>query len=98
MIKLSDAIEALREELAHSFEIGKTKDIQFLLEEATIEFQLVAENTVSGEAKVNWWILSGGAGTTTSEKSSHMLTVKLRPIDKGGQALKVSDKREGPIG
>ncbi len=96
MISLSDAIEALRSELSRSVELGKSADLRFELGEVTIQLEAIAEESTSVEGKVNWWIFAGGVKGQDKDKSKHLLTVNLKPIDVHGQPLKVRAQRENP--
>ena len=94
MISLSNAIEALRSELARSIEMGKKEDIQFELGGVSIQLEVVAEETTAADGKVNWWVFSGGIQNQVGDKSRHLLTVNLQPTDSQGLPLKVRSHRE----
>jgi len=90
MIRLSDAIENLRAELARAHELGKDQDIKFNLANIELELEVVAENETSGEAKVNWWIFGVVVSGKMKDAGTHKLKLNLQAVDKKGQPLRIS--------
>ena len=90
MIRLSDAIENLRAELARAHKVGKSQDINLNLGGIELELEVVAEDETSGDAKVNWWIFGGGVSGKMKDASTHKLKLNLQAVDKKGRPLRVS--------
>jgi hypothetical protein len=90
LIRLSDAIENLRAELAHAQEHGKGKNLQFGVGSIELELEVVAENETSGGAKINWWIFGGGVDAKAKDASKHKLKLTLEAVDASGKPLRVS--------
>ena len=90
LIRLSDAVENLREELKLAQEKGKNQQLQFNLESIEIELEVVAETEIDASGKINWWILGGGVDTKAKDASKHKLKLSLQAIDASGRPLKVS--------
>lgn len=94
LIRLSDAIENLREELAHARDQGKGKDLQFNVGLIDIELEVVAENETSGNAKINWWVFGGGLDAKAKDASKHKLKLALEAVDADGKPLRVSRQHD----
>jgi hypothetical protein len=98
LIRLSDAIENLREELKLSQQKGQGKDFQFSVGSIEVELEVVAEEQVGGSGKINWWVFGGGADFKTKDSIKHKLKLTLQVVDKDGLPIKVAqvqDKRPG---
>ena len=91
-IKLSKAIENLREELAAATQAGKGADIRFDVGEVQLEIELEAETTGGANAEVNWWVLTGSLNAGKASTARHKLTISMSPVDAAGKPLKVSQK------
>jgi len=96
MIRLSDAIENLREELARVYESGKNKDVRFELGDIELELEVIAEDETSGNTKVNWWIFGGGLSGKIKDASKHKIKLNLHAVDKKGQPLRVTRYDDTP--
>ena len=92
LIRLSDAIENLREELKLAQEKGKNQDLQFNINSIEIELEVVAETEIDASGKINWWILGGGVGAKAKDASKHNLKLSLQAVDAKGQPMRVSQK------
>ena len=101
LIKLSSALEDLRNELALAQKEGLDKDIKFEIQEVSLDLQIVATGEIDGEAKVGWGILSAKADARASDAATHKISLKLKvetdPEDDGAKKpLKVSDVDDAP--
>ena len=94
LIRLSDAVENLREELKLAQEKGKNQDLQFNVGSIEIELEVVAETEIDASGKINWWILGGGMDTRAKDASRHKLKLSLQAVDASGQPLKVSQQQD----
>ena len=93
-IRLSDAIENLREELKLAHEKGKSQDLQFCVESVEIELEVVAEDEVGASGKINWWVLSGAVDSKMKDASKHKLKLTLQVVDASGKPLRVSQRQD----
>jgi hypothetical protein len=85
-IRLSDAIENLREELKLAQEIGKTDQLKFNITSIDLELEVTAEHekNVEGKAtgKVRWFVeLAGSVGAKNKDVSKHKLKLTLQAIE-----------------
>ncbi len=95
LIRLSDAIENLRAELARSREEGASKNLQFNVGSIELDLEVVAENETSDDAKINWWIFGGGINAKVKHASTHKLKLTLEPVDANRKPLRVSRPKPG---
>jgi len=77
-IRVSDAIENLREELKLAQEKGKNQDLQFNVVSIEVELEVIAEEEIGASGKVNWWIFGGAVDTKGKEASKHKLKLVLQ--------------------
>jgi hypothetical protein len=83
-VGLADAIGTVRRELEAAIEAGLSSDVAFRAGSIELEFEVVFERTVSGDAGVRVWVVSvGGAGATSTSRTNR-LKVILTPIDRTG--------------
>jgi Trypsin-co-occurring domain 2 len=79
-LRLSDAIEKLREELQIAQAKGQGQDLKFNVGAAEIEFEIVAGTEDSMSGKVSWYIFGGGLESKGKESSKHKLKLTLQPV------------------
>ncbi|MCC5614554.1 hypothetical protein LC605_05570 [Nostoc sp. CHAB 5836] len=94
LIKLSDAIENLREELRLAQEKGKNKNLQFDTQLIELELEISAEDESGASGKINWYIFGGGVDAKAKDASKHKLKLTLRAVDASGQPIRVSKLQE----
>lgn len=95
LIKLSDAIENLREELKIAQEKGKKQDLQFDLQSIDLELEVIAEGESGASGKINWYIFGGGVDLKVKDISKHKLKLTLKAIDvNSDQPIRVSKSQE----
>lgn len=94
LIRLSDAIDNLREELKFTQEKGKNQNIQFNVGSIEVELEVIAEEETGGSGKVNWWILGGSVDSKTKDASKHKLKLTLQVVDDRGRPLQVSQRQD----
>ena len=93
LIRLSDAIDNLRAELAHARDQGKGQNLQFNVGLIDLELEVIAENETSGGAKINWWLFGGGLDAKAKDASKHKLKLTLEAVDASGKPLRVSGRQ-----
>lgn len=94
LIKLSDAIENLREELRLAQKKGKNQSLQFDLQSIELELEVIAEGESGVSGKVNWYIFGGGVDSKVKDASKHKLKLILKAVDASGQPIQVSKLQE----
>lgn len=94
LIRLSDAIDNLREELKLAQESGKNQNLQFNVGSIELELEVLIEQEGSGNAKINWWIVAGGGEAKVKGADKHKLKLTLQAVDAKGQPLRVSKSQE----
>lgn len=90
LIKLSDAIENLREELKLAQERGNGQSMQFDLQSIEIELEVIAEDESGASGKINWYIFKGGVDSKFKDSSKHKLKLALKAVDATGNPIRVS--------
>ncbi|KAM3100820.1 trypco2 family protein [Phormidesmis sp. 146-35] len=90
LIKLSDAIENLREELRLAQEKGKNQSLQFDLQSIELELEVIAEGESGVSGKINWYIFGGGVDSKVKDATKHKLKLTLKAVDASGQPIRVS--------
>jgi|NOAtaT_6_FD_contig_111_765015_length_1846_multi_2_in_0_out_0_2 hypothetical protein len=93
LIRLSDAINELREELKISQEKGKKHDLQFSIGAIEVEFEVIVEEELGSSAKVNWWIFGGGIDSKMKDASKHKIKLTLQVVDSSDRPFRVSDEQ-----
>jgi Trypsin-co-occurring domain 2 len=92
--RLSDAIASLRAELEYAQKEGEGKKLQFNIGTIELELEVIVEQEVSGNAKINWWILAGGAEAKMKDADKHKLKLTLQAVDASGAPLRVSKSQD----
>ncbi|MFI6157899.1 trypco2 family protein [Kitasatospora sp. NPDC051170] len=92
-IGLAAAIEELRQELYQAQGQGAGEQFAFTVEEAQLELHLELRNSGKGDGKLNFGVVSVGAGGEHATVRTHKLTLKLSIRDRatGGAAPEISD-------
>jgi hypothetical protein len=94
-LSLSHAIQTLRDELAAAQASGKESSLHFLIEDITLDLQLVA--TVKGgvKGKIGWSLFGVEAGADASHASTHRIQLKMKLApDSAGHNPQISDEVE----
>lgn len=91
-IGLSEAVDALRAELAAAVERGRGSDIQFPVTGVSLEFHVGVKKAADGKGGVKFWVLELGGGASYAHESIQKVTVTLgTPVDASGTPIKVTD-------
>ena len=89
-IDLSDAISAVRRELAQAKLEGAGESIRFELGVVELELLLEARRDRSGDAGVKFGVSLGGRRGSSSA-SSHRVKLSLTPTATGGSSIEIKD-------
>jgi hypothetical protein len=97
-IELSDAIAAVRAELAVAVEQGVDAAFQFPVNEVQLEFHVAVTKTGEGRAGVRFYVVElGGAGSYAQEEIQTVTVTLGAPVDRAGEVVKVTrQSREKP--
>ncbi|WP_239336703.1 trypco2 family protein [Frankia sp. CiP3] len=91
-VELSDAIGAVRRELATARLAGAGEPVRFGLGPVELEFALEVTQNGQGEAGVRLGVVTLGGKGGRSSGTTHRLTVTLHPLDSAGGPLEVADE------
>ncbi|MCF6522720.1 trypco2 family protein [Streptomyces sp. JJ36] len=96
-IGLAAAIEELRRELYEAQACGADQQFAFSVEEAELELQLELRNSVKGDGKLSFGVVSVGGGGDHSSVRTHKLTLRLAVRDRaaGGAGPEIGDDEAG---
>jgi len=90
-IGLSDAIAAVRAELAAAVEQGVDAEFQFPVNGVQLEFHVAVTKTGEGRAGVKFWVVElGGAGSYAREEIQTVTVTLGAPVDRAGEVVKVT--------
>ncbi|GAB3660479.1 hypothetical protein GCM10027589_22200 [Actinocorallia lasiicapitis] len=88
---LVEAIEQVREELRQAMVAGAGADIQFPIDQVTLEFQVGIKKIGEGSGKVKVWVLEAGVSGKIEHDAVQKVTVVLQaPVDSSGRPVKVA--------
>lgn len=79
--KLADCLTQLRDDLSVVAEKGEGSDVKCLIDEVSLEFQVVAGLDKEAKGGVKWWIIGADAGVKASDATTQKLSLKLRVVD-----------------
>jgi hypothetical protein len=83
-IGLAEAIGRVRAELEDARVRGEGQELQFRLDEVTLEFAVELEREGGAEAGIKIWVVSVGAKGGLSSTHTNTVTVKMIPQVKSG--------------
>jgi hypothetical protein len=87
MLKLSDVLANLRDEIVTAQQAGEGKDLRFLIDDIEVELQLAVTDEGSGKAGFKVWTLGAELGAKTVDATTQKLRLKLKLVDKHGNAV-----------
>ena len=90
-IGLSEAIAAVRAELAAAVEQGGDAEFQFPVNGVQLEFHVAVTTTSEGRAGVKFYVVElGGAGSYAREEVQTVTVTLGAPVDRAGEVVKVT--------
>jgi hypothetical protein len=90
-IGLSEAIAAVRAELAAAVEQGEDAEFQFPVNGVQLEFHVAVTKAGEGRAGVRFWVVElGGAGSYAREDIQTVTVTLGAPVDRAGEVVKVT--------
>ena len=100
-VSLSDAIEALRDDLAKAWWDGQNRRVRFKVEPVELTVQVGVTKTGEGSAGIKWHILTLGGSRRNETATTQVLKLRLQPTfyDADGRKLPpmIGDRDEGPL-
>ncbi|WP_345174944.1 trypco2 family protein [Streptomyces lavendulae] len=98
-IGLAAAVEELRQELYEAQRLGAHEQFVFGVEEAELELQLELRESVKGDGKLSFGVVTVGASADHSTVRTHKLTLKLSVNNRaaGGARPEISDDEFGSL-
>ncbi|KJK53813.1 trypco2 family protein [Streptomyces sp. NRRL F-4428] len=98
-IGLAAAIEELRQELYEAQRLGAHEQFAFGVEEAELELLLELRESVKGDGKLSFGVLTVGAGGERTTVRTHKLKLKLSAKDRatGGAPPEIGDDEFGSL-
>jgi len=89
-IGLEDAISALRQELIESIVAAQGEGLRFEVGEVKIEFQIEVERSTEAKGGIKFWVAELGGSGGQKDKSTHKVTIPLKPIRRDGKPVLTS--------
>ena len=77
---LSDAIEALRDDLAKAWYDGRNHQVRFKIEPVELTVQVGVTKTREGAAGIKWHVLTLGGQRNHETATTQTLTLRLQPV------------------
>ncbi|WP_413207868.1 trypco2 family protein [Rhodospirillum sp. A1_3_36] len=77
-LSLSKAIQSLRKELKEAQKEGPDAGLRFLIEDITLDLQLVASVKAEGGGSVGWSVFGAKAGAEASQTNTHRIQLKMK--------------------
>lgn len=90
-VPLAEAIEALRAQLSAAITAGADSELRFEVSELTLDLEVAMTTAGQGRAGIRFWLVDFGAKAEHTNAATHRVTLKLRPVDAVGRAIKLSD-------
>jgi hypothetical protein len=86
---LSDAIEALRDDLAKAWWDGKNQRVRFKVEPVELTVQVGVTKTGEGSAGIKWHILTLGGQRKHETATTQVLKLRLQPVVYGADGRRL---------
>ncbi|MEU6168011.1 trypco2 family protein [Streptomyces tanashiensis] len=91
-ITVGEAIDHLRAELTAARDRAAADvGVRFELGDITMEFTVELRREATAKGSVKAWVVSGEAGATSAETSTHRLSFTMRPVDPAGQSIRIAN-------
>ena len=97
-IGLAQLIGDLRKELIKAQSEGNAGEIRFLLEEVELEVTVTSAKKASGEAGVEFWVVSTKAEGEMSTQAVQKLKLKLKPQQMEGGSRQPTEAKQVLLG
>jgi Trypsin-co-occurring domain 2 len=95
-IGLEETIAALRQELIASIIASQGEGLRFEVGEVIVEFHVEVERNTDAKGGIKFWVVELGGGGGQKDKSTHKVTIPLKPIRRDGKPV-LTGSNEVPI-
>lgn len=99
-VELSEAIEAVREQLIKAQATGRrsgtANELTFAVGKVLVEFTGEVTKTVGAGAGIRFWVVNADATGARASGTSQKVTVELTPLSPDGASYRVSDGADAP--
>lgn len=93
-VDLSDAVAALRRDLAAAWQEGRGKRVRFKLEPVDLTLQAGVTRSGKGEAGVKWHVLTLGGEKSKETTVTQTLHLRLSPVYYGDDDKRLSSDEQ----
>ena len=93
-VPIALAIQSLRQELSQAIASSENEDLRFKLGTVELELQIEVSSEGSGQAGVQFGVVSLGAEGTHTRGATHTIKLTLEPVTSSGEDVKVAGKVE----
>jgi Trypsin-co-occurring domain 2 len=90
-VTVADAIKQLRMQLEDAQREGIGKDLRFQTQSVEVELAIVFRTETEGGAGIKAWFLDISGRATASDEATHRVKLVLKPVDRDGKDIYVSD-------
>lgn len=101
-VRLAEAIEALRSELAQAMVTAPAEGVRFRPGPVELTVEAALTKNVGGKAGIKWWLIEAGGEASRESVVTQTLTISLQPVlvNTQGEAvdLVISDQDDSPAG
>ncbi|MCH9650957.1 MAG: hypothetical protein K0U98_22225 [Deltaproteobacteria bacterium] len=82
-IALAEMVGNLRTELQEAAKAGEGEDLQFALEEVTLEAEVEVVQEAGAKGGFKFWVVEAGASGKVSQGRTQKISLRLKPKDLG---------------
>ncbi|MDJ0902657.1 MAG: hypothetical protein QNJ55_28015 [Xenococcus sp. MO_188.B8] len=91
-VPIAQAIQCLRQELSQAIASGENEDLRFKLGTVELELQIEVSSEGSGQAGVQFGVVSLGAEGTHTRGTTHTIKLSLEPISPNEEDTIIKDQ------
>ncbi|HLK79217.1 MAG TPA: trypco2 family protein [Streptosporangiaceae bacterium] len=96
-IPLADLIDAIRAELQKAAEHARDQQLQFEVQDMTLEVEVTTTGTREAKGGLKVWVLTIGAGGSRANKDAQKVTLNLSAVTPDGSKFRVRDLTSKPV-
>jgi hypothetical protein len=90
-LSLADLIDAVRGELQKAATEARDAELQFDVQDVTLEVEIAATGTKGIDGGIKLWAFTLGGKASKSDTATQTVTLKLGAVNKAGGTFHVSD-------
>lgn len=96
-IPLADLVDAIRAELQTAALRARDQQLQFEVQDVTLEVEVTTTGTREAKGGLQVWVLTVGAGGSKAKTASQKVTLNLSAVTADGSKFRVRDVSPTPI-